>query len=62
MAGTVVGIALAGEAFGLTQALGMLLVLGGIVLGQPAVAARLSFRRTPAAPVSDAVPALARAA
>jgi probable blue pigment (indigoidine) exporter len=44
VAGTVVGIALAGEAFGPTQALGMLLVLGGIVAGQPAVIARLRPR------------------
>ena len=48
VAGTLIGIALAGEAFGLVQALGMLLVLGGILLGQPAVIAR--FRRSPVAP------------
>ena len=49
VAGTVIGVALAGEAFGPAQALGILLVLGGIVLGQPALAARLRLRRTPAA-------------
>ncbi len=41
VAGTVVGIALAGEVFGAVQALGLLLVLGGVVVGQPSVAARL---------------------
>lgn len=45
VAGTLIGVALAGEAFGLTQGVGMLMVLGGILLGQPAVIARL--RRTP---------------
>lgn len=49
VAGTLIGVALAGEAFGLTQGVGMLMVLGGILLGQPAVIAR--FRRTPEAPV-----------
>lgn len=60
VAGTLVGIALAGEAFGLTQGLGMLMVLGGILLGQPAVVARL--RRTPVAPVPEPARELARAA
>ena len=41
VAGTVVGVALAGELFGPVQALGMLLVLVGIVAGQPAVIDRL---------------------
>jgi probable blue pigment (indigoidine) exporter len=50
VAGTVVGVALAGEAFGAPQALGMLLVLGGIVAGQPAVADRLRRRTTPVNP------------
>ena len=45
VAGTVVGVALAGETFGGIQALGLLLVLGGILAGQPAVAARLRRRR-----------------
>ncbi|MGZ4453962.1 MAG: DMT family transporter, partial [Nocardioides sp.] len=35
--GTVIGVALAGEAFTATHALGTALVLGGIVLGQPAI-------------------------
>lgn len=35
--GTALGVAFAAEAFGLPQALGMLLVLGGVVAGQPAV-------------------------
>ncbi|CAI9412236.1 hypothetical protein HIDPHFAB_01720 [Nocardioides sp. T2.26MG-1] len=46
VAGTVVGIALAGEMFGPAQALGMLLVLTGIAVGQPAVAGRLVARLT----------------
>ena len=44
VAGTVVGIALAGEAFGPTQALGMVLVLTGVLAGQPAIAGRLRLR------------------
>ena len=44
VAGTLVGIALAGEMFGPTQALGMVLVLGGILVGQPAIADRLRVR------------------
>lgn len=61
VAGTVVGVALAGEAFGPGQALGLLLVLGGILAGQPAVAAGLRWRR---ARPAGAAPAeeLARAA
>lgn len=53
VAGTVAGVALAGERFGPAQALGLLLVLGGIVAGQPALADRLrAGRRT--APVAAA--------
>lgn len=50
VAGTVVGVALAGEAFGLVQAFGMLLVLVGILAGQPAItgALRLPGRRAAA--------------
>ncbi len=44
--GTVLGVAFAAEAFGLTQVFGMLLVLGGVLAGQPAVVALLR-RRTP---------------
>ena len=36
--GTILGIAFAGELFGWTQAIGMALVLGGVLAGQPAVA------------------------
>ncbi|MBA2954710.1 EamA family transporter [Nocardioides sp. MAH-18] len=45
VAGTVVGVALAGEAFGAAQAAGLLLVLTGILAGQPAILDRL--RRSP---------------
>ncbi|MBZ5738294.1 EamA family transporter [Nocardioides mangrovi] len=45
VAGTVIGVALAGEAFGLGQALGMVLVLGGVLAGQPAVIAAVRRRR-----------------
>lgn len=41
VAGTVIGVALAGESFGGTQAAGLLLVLTGILAGQPAVLDRL---------------------
>jgi len=48
--GTALGVVVAGEVFGWVQALGMLLVLGGVVGGQPATAAwakaRVSRRRT----------------
>lgn len=44
VAGTLVGVALAGESFGATQALGMLLVLLGVLAGQPAVLAALRRR------------------
>jgi probable blue pigment (indigoidine) exporter len=37
--GTVLGVAVAGEAFGWFQAIGMLLVLGGVVAGQPGAVA-----------------------
>ena len=42
--GTALGVALAGELFGWAQALGMVLVLGGVLAGQPGVVALL--RRT----------------
>ena len=51
VAGTVVGVALAGEGFSATQGVGMLLVLVGILAGQPAVAARLRRRTAPDAVV-----------
>jgi probable blue pigment (indigoidine) exporter len=44
--GTALGVVLAGELFGWAQGLGMVLVLGGVLAGQPAVQALL--RRTPA--------------
>ena len=43
--GTLLGVAFAGELFGWAQALGMALVLGGVLAGQPAVHAAL--RGTP---------------
>ncbi len=52
--GTVLGVAVAGEAFGWIQATGMVLVLGGVVAGQPGtigwVRRRPATRRTPARP------------
>lgn len=50
VAGTVVGVVLAGEVFGTAQGLGLALVLGGILAGQPAATdrlRRLSTRRQP---------------
>ena len=44
VAGTVIGVALAGESFGGAQAAGLLLVLTGILAGQPAVLDRLRRR------------------
>jgi probable blue pigment (indigoidine) exporter len=52
--GTALGVAIAGELFGWAQALGMVLVLGGVLAGQPGVVA--AFRRTrkvPVAPVQE---------
>ena len=50
--GTALGVAVAGEVFGWAQALGMLLVLGGVLAGQPGVIALL--RRTRPGPVAPA--------
>ncbi len=61
VAGTVVGVALAGETVGPAQLLGLVLVLGGVALGQPALASRLS-RRTPPRPAVTRSEDLARAA
>jgi probable blue pigment (indigoidine) exporter len=51
--GTVLGVAVAGEAFGWPQALGMALVLGGVLAGQPGTVAWVrrvvAARRTRAA-------------
>lgn len=44
LVGVGLGVALAGEVFGALQAVGMLLVLGGILLGQPAIQALLRTR------------------
>jgi len=44
VSGTVVGVVLAGETFGGSQALGLLMVLAGILAGQPAVIDRLRRR------------------
>jgi probable blue pigment (indigoidine) exporter len=41
VAGTIIGVALAGEAFGAAQAAGLLLVLTGILAGQPTILDRL---------------------
>jgi probable blue pigment (indigoidine) exporter len=49
--GTLLGVSVAGEAFGWAQATGMLLVLGGVLGGQPATAAwvrRVVAARRPA--------------
>jgi probable blue pigment (indigoidine) exporter len=52
--GTLLGVLFAGELFGWTQALGMVLVLGGVLAGQPAVAAMLRRRTAPAGSVPAA--------
>jgi len=46
VSGTIIGVVLAGETFGGSQALGLLMVLAGIVAGQPAVIDRLRRRRS----------------
>ena len=57
VAGVAIGVALAGEVFGPTQALGVLLVLGGVLAGQPAVqdAVRRPWPRPAAAPSGPVV-------
>lgn len=57
--GTVVGVALAGEAFGLPQLVGIVLVLGGVTAGQPFVVERVRRRRTAAVPDTRPEPCLA---
>ena len=49
LTGTVVGAALAGEPFGPGQAVGMALVLTGVLAGQPAVVALVENRHGAAA-------------
>ena len=61
--GTVVGVTLAGEAFGPVQAAGIVLVLGGALLGQPAVIEAVRRRRDRAtAPAVAAEPLVREAA
>jgi probable blue pigment (indigoidine) exporter len=59
--GTTLGVVVAGELFGWAQALGMVLVLGGVAAGQPTTAAlvraRLAGRRTRRAPECAPSPA-----
>jgi probable blue pigment (indigoidine) exporter len=45
--GTTLGVAIAHEAFGLTQGVGVLLVLGGVLAGQPGTVARVRGLLTP---------------
>jgi probable blue pigment (indigoidine) exporter len=52
--GTLLGVLLAGEVFGWPQALGMALVLGGVLAGQPSVAALARRRDAGPAPVPTA--------
>jgi probable blue pigment (indigoidine) exporter len=48
VAGVVLGVALAGEAFGLAQGVGLALVLGGVALGSlPQLRKRLKPTRLP---------------
>ncbi|GEP39725.1 ABC transporter permease [Nocardioides psychrotolerans] len=56
--GTLLGVAVAGELFGWTQALGLALVLGGVLAGQPALAAAVRRHRSArrGAAVPPAVP------
>ncbi|MDH2412883.1 DMT family transporter [Nocardioides sp. CER19] len=51
--GTVVGVALAGESFGIVRAVGIVLVLGGALLGQPAVIEAVRRRRGVPDPRAD---------
>lgn len=48
--GTLLGVLVAGEVFGWTQALGVGLVLGGVLAGQPAVTGALRRRRSVGTP------------
>ncbi|GAB3793173.1 EamA family transporter [Nocardioides ungokensis] len=62
--GTMLGVVFAGELFGWAQALGMLLVLGGVLAGQPAfqaaVRSALGGRRARPAPRAGTVAGLRR--
>jgi probable blue pigment (indigoidine) exporter len=57
VSGTVIGVLLASEAFGVSQGLGTALVLGGILLGQLRRRPRSGVDRGPARVVPDVVPA-----
>lgn len=59
--GTVVGVTLAGESFGLMRLIGIVLVLGGALLGQPAVIEAVRRRTAETAPPTP-VQVLAREA
>lgn len=61
--GTLLGVALAGEVFGWPQAVGMTLVLGGVLAGQPGSAAwvQARLRRTRRPAVAPASPSRAGA-
>lgn len=60
--GTTLGVVVVGEAFGPTQAVGMFLVLGGVLAGQPALRRRRQRRsqRRPEAELPDLDPHLVR--
>lgn len=61
--GTLLGVVIAGEAFGWAQALGMALVLGGVLAGQPSVAALARRRgRAVVEPAAASLPASSAAA
>jgi probable blue pigment (indigoidine) exporter len=47
VSGILIGLAFAGEHLTPTSGLGMALVLGGVLLGQPAVLDRIKARRGP---------------
>ena len=55
--GTALGVAFAGELFGWPQATGMLLVLGGVVAGQPGFRLRRTTTTTPTTPAARPSPA-----
>lgn len=57
VAGTAIGVVLAHEAFGPSQALGLLLVLAGVLAGQPAVQERLRRTRQNATSVDQPIAA-----
>lgn len=58
--GTALGVAFAHEAFGTAQALGVLLVIGGVVLGQRAVRPRKAAAIGPVHPASERELTMAR--